>query len=218
MLNVSTSQPLGSDSVALVAGILAGDDSAVEKLFAHYTRGLHFYFVRQFGPQDADDLVTETLTLVWEAIRSGSIREPERLTGFVMTIARRLGYRVIKERTHSRHAESRIDQEPAVFNGLLAAAASPEESLFKAQQQAVMLQVLRAMSVREREILHRSYLLEQTPEEIQNEMGMTETQFRLTKQRAKARFAELGKRLLTLASARRSAKPQTVSTCRTACA
>ena len=43
----------------------------------------------------------------------------------------------------------------------------------------------------------RFYLREQTPEEICDEMGLTETQFRLLKSRAKARFAELGRKKLS---------------------
>jgi hypothetical protein len=74
------------------------------------------------------------------------------------------------------------------------------------------------MSGRDREVLHRFYLLEQPPEQIQIEMGMTETQFRLTKQRAKSRFGELGKKLLTPPVARLSARSQTVSIGRAACA
>ena len=218
MIDVSTAPLLVSDSVALVEGILANDDGAVERLFALYRRGLTVYFARQFGSQDAEDLVAETLTVVWEAIRAGSIREPERLAGFVMTIARRTGYRVIEERTHSRRSEDRIDHEHTVFNGLQTAAESPEDALFSAQQQTVMLRVLGGMSVRDREVLHRFYLLEQTPEHIQSEMSMTETQFRLAKSRAKSRFGELGKRLLTPPSARRPTQRETTPIRRIACA
>ena len=218
MIDVSTAQPLGSDSVALVEGILANDDGAVERLFALYRRGLTFHFARQFGAQDAEDLVTETLTSVWEAIWAGSIREPERLAGFVMTIARRTGYRVIEERTHSRRSEDRIDHEPTVFNGLQTAAESPGDALFNAQRQTAMLRVLGGMSVRDREVLHRFYLLEQTPERIHSEMGMTETQFRLTKSRAKSRFGEMGRKLLTPPSARRPAQGEKTLIRRIACA
>jgi DNA-directed RNA polymerase specialized sigma subunit len=59
-----------------------------------------------------------------------------------------------------------------------------------------MEQVLRSMSARDREILTRFYLQEQTQEQICAEMNLTETQFRLLKSRAKARFGELGKRRL----------------------
>jgi RNA polymerase sigma-70 factor (ECF subfamily) len=56
--------------------------------------------------------------------------------------------------------------------------------------------VLDGLSVRDREILSRFYLDEQTQEEICDEMDLSETQFRLLKSRAKARFGELGKRKL----------------------
>ena len=206
MIYLSDPQPLGSGSVALVQGILADDVGSVECLFALYRRGLTFYFARRFGSQDADDLVAETLTLVLEAVRAGSIREPERLAGFVMTIARRIGYRVIEERTQSRQAETRIDDAPTASNGLQTAAESPESAVLRAQQQSVMLTVLRGMPSRDREVLSRFYLLEQSPAQIQVEMGMTETQFRLTKSRAKARFGEQGRKLLAPSSVGRSVK------------
>ncbi len=56
--------------------------------------------------------------------------------------------------------------------------------------------VLGMMSERDREILTRFYLSEQTQEQICDEMDLTETQFRLLKSRAKARFAEVGKKKL----------------------
>ena len=59
-----------------------------------------------------------------------------------------------------------------------------------------MYKVLQKVSRRDREILIRYYLLEQTQEEICSEMNLTETQFRLLKSRAKARFGELGRRVI----------------------
>jgi DNA-directed RNA polymerase specialized sigma24 family protein len=59
-----------------------------------------------------------------------------------------------------------------------------------------MKSVLRELSDKDREILTRFYLHEQTQEEICDDMGLSETQFRLLKSRAKARFGELGKKKL----------------------
>ena len=56
--------------------------------------------------------------------------------------------------------------------------------------------VLRSISVRDREILTRFYLMEETQEEICEEMNLSDTQFRLLKSRAKARFGELGRKRL----------------------
>lgn len=194
----------GSNSIALVEGILAEDPISVERLFASYKRGLMFFFSRQFGSQDAEDLATETLTIVLEAVRARSVREPERLPGFVMTVARRVGFRVIEARTTSRTSEKLIDHEPVVFNNLWTSAESAEDSLFRTQQQTIMMKVLRGLSKRDREVLERFYLHEQSPERIKTEMGMTDTQFRLTKSRAKARFSEFGKQLVAPPTVRRS--------------
>jgi DNA-directed RNA polymerase specialized sigma24 family protein len=57
--------------------------------------------------------------------------------------------------------------------------------------------ILRSISRRDREILTRFYLLEQTQEQICSQMGLSENQFRLLKSRAKARFSELGRRRLS---------------------
>ena len=60
-----------------------------------------------------------------------------------------------------------------------------------------MKDVLYSISERDREILTRFYLREQSQEQICEDMNLTETQFRLLKSRAKARFGELGRRKVT---------------------
>ena len=62
-----------------------------------------------------------------------------------------------------------------------------------------MVQVLEEISVRDKEILTRFYLRGQTQGKICREMQLTETQFRLLKSRAKARFGELGRKRLAMA-------------------
>jgi RNA polymerase sigma-70 factor (ECF subfamily) len=59
-----------------------------------------------------------------------------------------------------------------------------------------MRDILAKLSERDREILTRFYLHEESQEQICGEMNLTETQFRLLKSRAKARFGEIGKRKL----------------------
>ena len=55
--------------------------------------------------------------------------------------------------------------------------------------QDIAFQVLAALSARDREVLIRFYLHGQAAERIQADMGVTETEFRLIKSRAKAGFA-----------------------------
>jgi DNA-directed RNA polymerase specialized sigma subunit len=73
---------------------------------------------------------------------------------------------------------------------------TPEEAAILRQHEQVAEAVLRSISGRDREILTRFYLREQTQEEICAEMNLSDTQFRLLKSRAKARFGELGRKRL----------------------
>jgi hypothetical protein len=51
------------------------------------------------------------------------------------------------------------------------------------------------LPARQREILTRFYLNEETGEDICRDMGLTKTQFRLAKSRAKMRLTEMGDEL-----------------------
>ena len=71
---------------------------------------------------------------------------------------------------------------------------NPEQNAAFREKTTIMVEVLRELSPRDREILTRFYLEEQSQDQICEEMHLTETQFRLLKSRAKARFGELGQR------------------------
>jgi DNA-directed RNA polymerase specialized sigma24 family protein len=73
---------------------------------------------------------------------------------------------------------------------------TPEQSLVQHERVVIAKRVLTEMKPHEREILRRSYLDEQPPEQICNSMGLSMTQLRLLKSRAKARFGELGRQQL----------------------
>ena len=68
--------------------------------------------------------------------------------------------------------------------------------MIQQQHFALAMEVLQSVSSRDREILVRFYLKEQSADQICKEMGLTETTFRLHKSRAKARFGELGRKRL----------------------
>lgn len=55
----------------------------------------------------------------------------------------------------------------------------------------LMKSVLASLSPREREVLERIYVKEQSQEQICEEMDLSETQLRLLKNRSKARFGAL---------------------------
>jgi DNA-directed RNA polymerase specialized sigma24 family protein len=151
---------------ALVEGVQRGERLEMEELYTNFSRGIRYYFCKHLGPADLDDRVHDAYLTVVQAIRAGSLREPEALMGFVRTIIRR-----------------------QVAAGIDAAV----------QKTQLMVQVLEEISVRDKEILTRFYLRGQTQGKICREMRLTETQFRLLKSRAKARFGELGRKRLAMA-------------------
>jgi RNA polymerase sigma factor (sigma-70 family) len=74
----------------------------------------------------------------------------------------------------------------------------PERSAIAHESYEVAMRVLNGLPPRDREVLVRFYLREQTAEEICRDLELTETQFRLIKSRAKARYGKLGQRRLGL--------------------
>jgi len=180
------------DWTELVARIQRGDDAGMEELYRLFARGIRFYLCRQLGMQELDDKVHDTFLIVVQAIRRGDLREPDRLMGFVRTVVRRQVAAHIDQVVHSRRDEMHLDLGVRIADRQR----DPEQNMAYQQKNDFMLEILRQLSERDREVLTRFYLHEETQEEICGEMNLTETQFRLLKSRAKARFGELGKRRL----------------------
>ncbi|MBK9166403.1 MAG: sigma-70 family RNA polymerase sigma factor [Bryobacterales bacterium] len=179
------------DWVRLVASVRSGEKAGMEQLYGLFVRGIRFYLCRQLGTQDVEDKVHDTFVVVVEAIRSGELRDPNRLMGFVRTVVRRQVAAYITEAVTGRER-----LRPESEGTLSSHDVTPEEAAIESQQEEIMARILRGIPSRDREILTRFYLLEQPQHQICSEMNLTETQFRLLKSRAKARFGELGKKRL----------------------
>lgn len=178
--------------VDLVHKIMTGDASGMEELYRVFSRGVRYYLCRQLGPQDLDDKVHDTFLIVIQAVRRGELRDPERLMGFVRTVVRRQVAAHIDLAVH--HRRQQVGLEPGV--PIVDGQRDPEQAAIDRQHAEIARRVLQSISRRDREILTRFYLLEQSQQQICGQMKLTETQFRLLKSRAKARFGELGKRRL----------------------
>jgi RNA polymerase sigma-70 factor, ECF subfamily len=177
----------------LVEKIRRNDADGLEELYRVFSRGVRFYLCRQLGPQDLDDRVHDTFIIVAQAIQRGELREPDRLMGYVRTIVRRQVASQIEDNVLSRKQQFDLEWGLAVRD----TASNPEQAAIRQENQQIAVRVLKSIAPRDREILIRFYLWEQASEQICTEMGLTDTQFRLLKSRAKARFGELGKRKVT---------------------
>jgi RNA polymerase sigma-70 factor (ECF subfamily) len=180
------------DWIELAAQIQAGDETGLVCLYRIFSRGLRFYLLRQIGEQDCDDRMREILLIVLDALRKGGLREPQHIMSFVWTVARRQVAATIQQRVVSRQMELGLDCGVEVAEP----SANPESESISRERIAVARKALLSLPPRNREILSRFYLEEQTQEQICREMKLTETQFRLGKSRAKARFADVGKMLV----------------------
>ncbi len=176
----------------LVHQIKVGEETGMEQLYKLFSRGIRYYLCRQLGPQELEDKVHDTFLIVVNAIRRGDLREPERLMGFVRTVVRRQVAAYIEQAVHNRREQADLESGIAVADRKQ----NPEQEAMIRQKAELMESALSALSERDREILVRFYLKEQAQEQICREMDLTETQFRLLKSRAKAKFGEIGKKKL----------------------
>ena len=180
------------DWEVLVSQIKAGEETGMEQLYKIFMRGIRYCLCRQLGPQELDDRMHDTFLIVLKAIRRGDLREPERLMGFVRTVVRRQVCAYIEQAVHERRDQTNLDGGFTVADRK----ENPEQAFMVRQKGELLQNVLAALSEKDREVLVRFYLKEQTQEQICREMELSETQFRLLKSRSKARFGEIGKKKL----------------------
>lgn len=170
----------------------AANDAGAEELYKILRRGVRYYMARQLGAEDLEDKIHDTFLAVVRAIKQGDVREPERLMGFVRTIAQRQVQRHIGKLVKKRQ-EAEMETVGVFVKD---PSPTPEQSVIVQEKARLMKAALDEMPTRDQEILKRFYLYEQPAEQICAEMKLTETQFRLFKSRAKAKFGQLGRRLL----------------------
>jgi len=179
------------DWIRLVGQVQSGDPDGLDWLYRLFARGIRFHLCRQLGPQELDDRVHDTFLVVVQALQKGDLREPDRLMGFVRTIVRRQIASYIMVNVNQRRDLVDFETGVKLWDH---STATPETSVISNDTRNLIAVVLERLNDRDREILTRFYLYEQGQEQICEEMELSETQFRLLKSRAKARFGELGKK------------------------
>jgi RNA polymerase sigma factor (sigma-70 family) len=176
----------------------------MEALYNVFTTGIKLHLWRQLGAQDLNDAVHDLFIVVTEQIQNGEVRDPERLMGYVRTIVRRHVAGEIEHRLAERRTTCTSDYHPPLRDR----AATPERFIMDRQIFDLTLQILKALSKREQEVIRRFYLKDESPDEICGAMGLTETQYRLIKSRAKQRLGELCRRRMQLRKGFGSSSPR----------
>ena len=187
MLRVSS----GSDALPAFAEVVEnvrnGHPEGLDQLYRVF-RILSASLRRQIGFQDFDDRVHDMFIVVAEAIRDGKLREPGALPSYIHGVARLSLCSKIGVRSRRDRLSGSLRQWVTSRNQ----GQSPEDRLMERERTQIMRRLLGTLAEKEREILTRFYLHEQTKEQICEELCLTDTQFRLTKSRAKQRLSRMG--------------------------
>jgi RNA polymerase sigma-70 factor (ECF subfamily) len=175
----------------LVSRIRAGDQQAEAELVERYDRGVKVIIRREVGAAAiADDLYQETFRLVLEKIRRGDLREPEKLSGFVCSVARNL---VIDHFRRAARREILTSTEETA--SLPHPAPNQLEALMRKEKAELVRRVLNEMpNQRDIQVLFRFYIAEEEKEKICADHGLTSSQFNLVLHRARERYRELYQR------------------------
>jgi RNA polymerase sigma-70 factor (ECF subfamily) len=185
-------RPSPDPSVELVHRIVSGDPAAEAELVQRFSRALSFLSRRLTRDEAAaEDLYQETFRLVIEKVRGGELREPEKLPGFVSSMARNLFLGSVRRsgRRQKWHGdpeatETAPDPAPGQLTKLLAQ-----------ERAATVRRVLTELgNERDREILSRYYIADEPKEDICRDLELTDLHFNRVLFRARQRYKELFER------------------------
>jgi RNA polymerase sigma factor (sigma-70 family) len=164
----------------ILNGIAAGDESAGAFLYDELLP-IRGFFAAKLSPGESEDRYHDVIVAVLRAIQVGGLRDAECIPAYAWSTAQRVRNMRLSTIISQRELSSDVD-----FEMLSDEALDPESAAIRQQNKEVAVRVLAALPEKHREVLIRYYLNGHTPAKIQADMGLTATQFRLIKSRAKA--------------------------------
>jgi RNA polymerase sigma-70 factor (ECF subfamily) len=180
----------GGDVAALVSRIQAGDRTAEAELVARFSRGLLLMLRRLAQNQAlADDLHQETLALVIEKIRRSEVREPEKLAGFIRSTARNL---FIADRRKEARYRALDDGEDEGSRPLADRSPAALERVVAVEEAQLVRRLLAELRYdRDRQLLLRFYLSDDSKEELCADLEIEPQRFNKVLFHARERLREL---------------------------
>lgn len=164
------------------------DQRSVEALLVRDYPGLRRLLVRQArDPALAADLLNDAICTTLEKWRAGQIERPEQICGYVFQVALNLlrnHRRIVAERPERRADAETLERTPGNT-------ASVDELAETGMAQRVRSLLQRLGNTRDRVILKRFYLDEESKNVICRELGLEADQFDKVLHRARARLRDL---------------------------
>ena len=189
MLDLTLEQGAAVSADEMVARIAQGDP-AMERLFVQrYRRGVTLLVRRHCRPNDPDvpDLIQDVLTNVLQRLRDGAVRDAAALPGYLQVSVARIT--AAEYRRRGRRAQVPVDDEEpdrAEHGGDVAT------ELDEARRDRLVRELIeRLPTPRDREVLRRFYLDEQSKVEVCSSLGIDADHFHRVVFRARQRLKEL---------------------------
>ena len=175
------------NAAAMVAAIALGDERAQASMFSRYQRPLLVILLRSVESRDvAEELCQETFRITFQKILRGQLREPEKLPGFMWSVAQKLAI---------EHFRKLPPLPPADLDSIAALsdpAPDPLEQLLDKEGDRLVRRLLDDLRFeRDREVLYRFYIAEEDKQQICDDLRLTTHQFNLVLFRARERYRSL---------------------------
>jgi RNA polymerase sigma-70 factor, ECF subfamily len=176
-----------SSDFSLVAAV-AERSELQNQLYLRYRRPLMQVFLQRRIDRDAaQDLLQRTFLQAIKKIRADGLQDPNNLGGYLYRTACKLATAYWRGELSRRH-----ESDGELLSSLQDDALSLEESLDTDLRAKCVRELMAKLSVpRDREVLERFYLREESRISIRESMKLTELQFNQVLWRARQRFAEI---------------------------
>jgi RNA polymerase sigma factor (sigma-70 family) len=171
----------GSDAAGLVCRIAEGDRRAEAELVERYRAALTMILRRRVKDAAlAEDLCHEVFTIAIGALRERRILDGEKLTAYLLGIARNVASSEARAERRVRTAEATAADRTQ--------APPPDSGLFAAERSRWLRKAMATLSPRDHAVLTAFYLTDTPKPDICQRLGLTPAQFDLVKWRALKRL------------------------------
>ena len=168
-----------------------GDRQAESTLSQRFAPAVRAFARRRLrGVEATEDFAHDVLLLLVEALRRGSVQEPERLAGFVLGICKKLA--LDRARTNERRAELW-----EAFGETLAPL-EPQATARDCPYELIHLEdCLSRLTQRSREVVRLGFIEAQSHDSVAAALGVTEANARLLRHRALGSLRECMSRMIS---------------------
>lgn len=160
-------------------------EDEISPIESYRPRLLYFALRRLRDRTMAEEVAQDTLIAVLEALRDNKIKDPARLPGFIFGVAKNLVLKALRKRSLQTVSwpDLPVEQDSWLDD--------PDAALLLDEQRQQVREALDQLSASDRDILRRTFVAEQSLEEVAVDMGIPNVAVRKRKSRALERLRKV---------------------------